>query len=133
MKTIVSIHIRDLALKAVIGTEERERKNAQELVLNIFFEYDASLAVQTDALGHAVDYQALVQKIKGKIEQSKYFLIERLGQDVLELMMADARILSAKVIIDKPQALAEARSVAVQMSINREGSSKAAISTTRCY
>jgi FolB domain-containing protein len=133
MRKTATIHIRDMSLKAVIGTDEKERLSPQDLVINISFGYDASLAVGSDALGHAVDYRALEGRIKDYVEGSRFLLLERLAGEVLDIVMADQRIVFGKVTVDKPKALLSALSVAVEVSINREDNARLPPVTTRCY
>ena len=110
------IHIKDLKVRAVIGTLEHERVSPQDLVANIHLEYDASLAAQTDALGHAVDYAAIHDKLLERVATTRFLLLERLAAFMLELIMEDRRIISARVTLEKPAALSGAGAVIVSMS-----------------
>jgi len=49
------------------------------------------------------------------VENSGFFLLERLCRDILTLVLKKERVLWAKVRIDKPNALRYAQSVAVEM------------------
>lgn len=129
--SLVTVHIRDLSLETVIGTEPAERLAPQKIVVNISFDYDGALAAQTDALGHAVDYGALHHKVLTRVPQTQFFLLERLAGFILDLIMEDSRIVSASVRIEKPAVLKNVRSVAVEMASDREGRKPPA--TTRCY
>ncbi|MBF0569618.1 MAG: dihydroneopterin aldolase, partial [Candidatus Omnitrophica bacterium] len=86
-----SIQINDLKLKVIVGTLPHEREVLQEILANISFEYDASLAAETDALGHAVDYAAIYGKIFQKVAGTKFFLLERLAAFILGLIMEETR------------------------------------------
>ncbi len=124
------IHIRDLKILAVIGTQAHERAAPQEILANISFTYNAALAGQSDALGHAVDYAAIHSRIMDKVPQTRFYLLEKLAQFILALIMEDGKINSADVILEKFGALPGAASVAVKMSAERKDHK--IIATTRC-
>lgn len=125
-----SIYIKDLSLRVIIGTQPFERKNSQDIIANIELVYDASLAAQTDALEHAVDYSALYEKILSKTLKSEFFLLEKLAGTILEVLMdADARISSAHVSLEKRNVLKQAKAVIVSLSASRQAEEK----TIRCY
>ena len=124
------IRINDIRLKVLIGTMPHERDVLQELAANISFEYDASLAAQTDALGHAVDYAAVHASVVSRVAPTQFFLLERLAAFILDIIMEDTKILSATVTLEKPAALTGAKSVAVTMSTSRSGGKP--FNTNRC-
>ena len=126
----VVIHTKDLKLRAVIGTEPQERERAQDLLAQISFQYDATLASQSDALGHAVDYAAIHAVLVSKVASTKFFLLERLAAFILDLIMEDSKIISAEVVLEKFGVLPGATSVAVKLSAER--SDQKTLSTTRC-
>jgi len=124
------IHIKDLKVRAVIGTQAHEREVPQDLLVNISFEYNAALPAQTDAMGHAVDYAAIHARIMERVLATKFFLLEKLGAFILEIVMEDVKILSAGVTVEKFGALPGAASVSVRMSADRLDDKR--VSTTRC-
>jgi D-erythro-7,8-dihydroneopterin triphosphate epimerase len=125
-----AIHIKDLKIRAIIGTREDERTGLQDLLLNISFTYDAALAAQSDALGHAVDYTAIHAKIVERVAATKFFLLERLAAFILDIIMEDGKIISVEVILEKFGVLPGATSVLVKMSAERSDIKTRL--TTRC-
>ena len=117
----VIIHIKALKVRAIIGTAADGRQAPQDLLLDLFFEYDASLAAQSDALGHAVDYAAIHAKVVERVAVTKFFLLERLAGFILEIIMEDPRIISAQVTLEKSGVLPGGVSVLVKMSVDRPG------------
>lgn len=117
---IATIKIRDLVLNAIIGTQDFERERPQPIVINITMEYDASKAAESDNLNDAVDYQAVTQSVIRLVESSRFFLVEKLAAEVLNAAMADSRVVSASVTIDKPQALPMTKSVSLTLSFRRD-------------
>ncbi len=109
------IRIIDLKARAIIGTHPWERKNKQEIILNITIEYDAAKASKSDKLKDALNYEEVANKALRLIERSSYLLLEKLTARVLDIVMADKRVVSAWVRIDKPQAIAQAKAVSFEL------------------
>jgi FolB domain-containing protein len=119
--TLTSVYIEDLRLRATVGTNDWEREQKQDIIINISFRYDAEEAAQEDAIRAAVDYKAIKMEIITFVENSGFFLLERLCRDILNLILEKDRVLWARVRIDKPNALRYAKSVAVEMERGRSG------------
>lgn len=118
--TAMDVHIENLRLEAVVGTESHERAEPQPIRLNLRFRYDATRAARGDDLAEAVDYADLAERVCGHVASSRCLLLERLAEEVLDLLWADGRIERAEVRIDKPGAIARADSVAVTTRRQRE-------------
>lgn len=116
---LATIKITDLSLRTIIGGIDWERNTPQDVVINIVLDYDATRAVETDAMGEAVDYKRLKRRIIEEVEKSSFHLLEKLTSRVLEIVMEDTRVLSATVRIDKPGALRFAKTVSIEMSDRR--------------
>ena len=112
---MATIRINDLRLRAIIGTHPWERKNKQDLVLNLTIEYDASKASKTDNLKDALDYEAIATKVTKAVERSNCYLLEKLTAKILSMITTDPKVISACVRIDKPHAIGEARSVSFEL------------------
>ncbi len=113
------IKIKDLKLRTILGVEEWERENKQDIIINITFEFDGSKAAESDDLHDTVDYKAMKQKIIKLVENSNYFLVEKLASEVLKICLNSPLVESAIIEIDKPHALRFAESVSVTMSGGR--------------
>lgn len=113
------IYIRDLAMRCIIGIYPDERKEKQDVVFNIVMECDLSKAGRTDQIEDTVNYKSIKKAILKEVESSEYFLVESLAARVASLCLADKRVQSATVTVDKPGALRFARSVAVEITRSR--------------
>ena len=116
---MATIRITDLSLRTIIGTNDWERTNKQDVVINVVFEYDAKKASKSDNIKDAVDYKIVTKKIIKEVETSQYGLLEKLTESVLKIVMEDSKVLSATVQIAKPFALRFAKSVSVELSAKR--------------
>ena len=115
----MTIRIKDLRLRAVIGLNEWEREIEQDLIINIEMEFDGAKAAQTDDIQDTVDYKAMKRRIKEEVEHSQYHLLEALASHILEIVMGEKKVARATVEVDKPHALRFADSVSVRCSAER--------------
>lgn len=113
------IYIRDLALRCIIGLYPEERKNKQDILINIMMETDLRAAGKSDALKDTVDYKAIKLAILDFVENSSFNLIESLAEEIAAICLKDKRVQSATVTLDKPGALRFTRSVAVEITRSR--------------
>jgi dihydroneopterin aldolase/D-erythro-7,8-dihydroneopterin triphosphate epimerase len=113
------IYIRDLSLRCIIGLYPEERKNKQDVIINVTMETDLRAAGKSDALNDTVDYKAIKLAILDFVENSSFKLIESLAEGIAAICLKDERVQSTTVTIDKPGALRFARSVAVEITRKR--------------
>lgn len=116
---MATLHITDLTLYTIIGTNAWERTKKQKVVINISMEYDSSQAVKNDDLKAAVDYKAIAKKIIRAVTASRFLLLESLADSVLTIIMDNKKVKKATVHIDKPKALRFAKSVSAELSARR--------------
>jgi len=114
------IYIRDLALRCITGLYPEERENKQDVVINVVMETDLRAAGKSDDLNDTVDYKTIKLNILDFVENSDYQLIESLAEGIAGICLADSKIQSATVTIDKPGALRFAKSVAVEVTRTRD-------------
>jgi FolB domain-containing protein len=114
-----TIYIRDLLARCVIGIGEDERREKQDIIINIILRADLSKACLTDRFEDTVDYRAVKKKVFAMVESSSFYLIEALAQRIAEICMEPAGVTSVTVQVDKPSALRFARSVGVEIRRER--------------
>ena len=109
------IHIRDLNLRCVVGLYPEERREKQDITINVVLYADLRKPGQTDRIEDTVDYKGVKKRIVSLVESSSSYLVEHLAQRVADLCLEDERVAAVRVTIDKPGALRFARSVAVEI------------------
>ena len=109
------IHIRDLDISCIIGTNAWERENKQPVIINVEMFCDLTKPGRTDQLEDTVDYKALKDRIIEEADASKYYLIERLADHVAAIVLGHPMVREVSVTVDKPGALTGTRSVAVEI------------------
>ncbi|HNR32128.1 MAG TPA: dihydroneopterin aldolase [Candidatus Hydrogenedentes bacterium] len=113
------IHIRDLLTRCIVGIYPEERREKQDIVINITLYADLSRAGQTDRIEDTVDYKAVKKQVLALVEKSSFLLIERLAEAIAEICLAAPGVVRAAITVDKPGALRFARSVAVEIVRDR--------------
>ncbi len=116
---MITIRIKDLRLRTYVGFNDEEQKKRQDVVINVTFRYLADEAAQSDDVRFAVNYRTITKEIIERVEGGRFLLLERLAVEVLDLVMADERILEAEVEVDKPHALRFSDSVSAAVSARR--------------
>ena len=113
------IIIRDLAVSCIIGINDEERTVKQDVIINVVIGADLSTPGRTDAFSDTVDYRAIKRRIFKMAAASSCNLIEALAEKTADICLEDDRVLSVSVTVDKPGALSNARSVAVELMRKR--------------
>jgi len=113
------IHIKDLLLRGIVGINDEERRNRQDILINITLDADTRPAGRSDAIEDAVNYRTITKRVIRMVEASRFYLVERLAAEVAAICMADPRVEVARVLLEKPGALRFARSVGVEIVRSR--------------
>lgn len=116
---MTTIRIADLTLKTIIGTNPWERTTRQKVVINATLKYNASQAIAADNIKEAVDYKTITKKIIARVKASRFFLLERLANEIIKIIMETKTVQKATVRVDKPLALRYAKSVSAEVSAKR--------------
>jgi FolB domain-containing protein len=115
------IFIRDLALRCIIGVQDFERKEKQDVLINLELEADLSTPGASDDIGDTVDYKTLKKRIIALVEDSRFKLVEALAEAIARTALEDPKVERVKVLVEKPGALRFARSVGVEVERVRNG------------
>jgi FolB domain-containing protein len=110
------ILIEDLAVRCIIGVNADERREKQDVVINVALSADLSKAGRSDDFGDAVDYRSIKKRILSMAESSQFYLVEALAERVAEICLENPLVEQAQVTVEKPSALRFARSVGVEIT-----------------
>ena len=113
------ILIKDLMLRCVIGLGEEERREKQDVLINLILWADLRNAAASDSIKDAVDYSALKKRIITLVEGSQYHLAETLADRIASLCLEEAAVQQVQVTVEKPTALRFAHSVGVEIIRSR--------------
>jgi len=113
------IIISELRARCLLGVSEEERRENQEVVINISLYTDLSKAAKSDRLEDAVDYRAIKKHVLSAVEDSRFQLVEALTERVAAICLEHQGVQRATVRVEKPSALRFARSVAAEVTRER--------------
>ncbi|MBN1441872.1 MAG: dihydroneopterin aldolase [Planctomycetes bacterium] len=113
------IHIRDLRVRCIIGVNDDERREKQDVAVHITLFADLRRAGETDDIEQTVNYRTIKKDVLAMVEASRFYLLERLAERVAEICLGDERVRRARVLVEKPGALRFARTVAIEIDRER--------------
>jgi dihydroneopterin aldolase/D-erythro-7,8-dihydroneopterin triphosphate epimerase len=114
------ILIKDLRLRCIIGIDEFERREKQDVTINVAIWSNLTEAAKTDDIRKTVDYKEITKRIIRLVEGSEFRLVETLAEKVAESCLEHARVQKVRVTVEKPGALRFARSVGVSILRKRD-------------
>ena len=114
------MRIKNLRLRTIIGVNDWERNNLQDVVINVEMEFDGARATETDSISDSVNYRTITKRIIAEVEKSHFHLLDKLASHILHVVLEDEKLRRATVEVDKPHALRFADSVSVSCFTERK-------------
>lgn len=114
------IFIKDLRARGIIGINDWERVQPQDMLISITVFTDTHRVGETDNLQDSVDYRALSKKVQAHAETAARFTVEALANDLAAICLEIPGVLSALVRVEKPGAVRFAASVGVEVERSRD-------------
>ncbi len=114
------IHIKDLLLRTIVGINEEERRDRQDVLINMVLHVDTRPAGESDDIDQAVNYRTLTKRVIQLVETSQFYLVEKLAAEIAASCLDDPRVERVHVTVEKPGALRFARSVGVTIERGRD-------------
>jgi dihydroneopterin aldolase/D-erythro-7,8-dihydroneopterin triphosphate epimerase len=115
------ILITDLLVRGIIGVNDDERTNRQDIVLNLALDVDTRAAGVSDDIADTVNYRTIAKQAIALTEASSFHLVEKLAEEIARLCLAHEGVQRVTVRVDKPGALRFARSVGIEITRDRGG------------
>ena len=114
------IFIKDLMLRGIIGLNDWERKNRQDILINVELFTDIRMAGENDDIDCSVNYRTVTKKIIKYVETEEPLTVETLATDIARLSLEEERVERVRVRVEKPGAVRFASSVGVDILRSRE-------------
>ncbi len=109
------IIITDLCTRCFIGVNEEERREKQDVTVNLSIFGDWGKSGQTDRFEDAIDYRDVKKRVLDLVERSNFYLLEALTEAIANVCLSTPGVTKVQVRADKPSALRFARSVGVEI------------------
>jgi 7,8-dihydroneopterin aldolase/epimerase/oxygenase len=107
------IFLGGLEIETIIGIYDWERKKKQTIVLDIEMAFDITKAAQTDDIAHTLDYKAVSERVVSFVENSEFFLVEKLIEELATLLRSEFSIPWIKIVLNKRGAITRAKDVGI--------------------
>jgi dihydroneopterin aldolase/D-erythro-7,8-dihydroneopterin triphosphate epimerase len=107
------IQVKDLLLRTIIGINEEERRNRQDVLINLTLFADTRAAGVSDDIADAVNYKTITKRIIKLVEESRFFLVEKMVDEIANSCLENPQVERVRVSVEKPGALRFARSVGI--------------------
>ncbi len=111
--------VRDLEVMASIGVFEVEHRYEQRIVVNLDVRVRDDYDGVSERIGDVVDYAGLVDAVERVVASRHFKLVETLAERIAEDALADARVLSITVRIEKPDILPSCKAVGIEIERSR--------------
>jgi dihydroneopterin aldolase len=113
------VFVRDLDLMALIGIYEHEKRDPQRIIVNIDLSVKEGEGPKDDDISHVVSYEVVVKKVEAIIAEGHTNLVETLCEKIAAACLRDKRVVAARVRVEKPDIIKNARSVGVEIERQR--------------
>ena len=95
------ITIHELEIRMRVGTNDAERNWPQRLLATIELEGDMSMAMKTDALQYAIDYEKVVNSIREWGQDKQWKLLETMASDIADFILIKFQPCAVSVLLKK--------------------------------
>lgn len=99
------VYIRDLRIDTIIGIFDWEREVKQTVSLDLEMAADIRRAAATDDIQYALNYKAVSKRIITHVENSSCLLVERLAEEVTDIVLNEFNVPWVRLRLSKPGAL----------------------------
>jgi dihydroneopterin aldolase len=115
------VFVHDLEVVASIGVYEHEKRYEQRVLISadlwVRDDYDG----RSDRLADVLDYGKVVDDIVVLVQREHVNLIETLAERIARQCLADDRVETVRVRIEKPDVARSFKSVGIEIERGREG------------
>ena len=107
------VYIRELEIRTIIGIYDWEREQQQIVSLDLEMGSDIAKAAASDTIDNALDYKAVAKRLINFIENSEFYLVETMAEQVTEIVLKEFNVPWVKLRLGKPGAVTGSKDVGV--------------------
>ena len=109
------ILINDISARGIIGVNADERKQPQEIIINVILYTDTMKAGLSDDISDTVSYSTMAKKIRTCAETVQRFTVEALAEDIARLCLEESGVKKVQIRVEKTRAVRFVSSVGVEI------------------
>ena len=113
------VFVRDLEVKALLGIYPNERTAPQRVIVNLDLAVREGDGAFDDDIKNVVSYEIVVRKVEEIVARGHIGLAETFAERIASACLTDKRVVSVKVRVEKPDVIAKARSVGIDIERSR--------------
>jgi dihydroneopterin aldolase len=119
------VFVRGLVVQAEIGVHAHEQGRRQPLVIDVELDLEpgprvASAGAEWGRIADTVDYQLVVRRARALASAGHIKLVETFAWRLAQACLEERRVVSVRVRVEKPEALApDAAAAGVEISLRR--------------
>ena len=114
------VFVKDLRVDALLGIYPEEKTKSQKIIVNIDLSVKEGDDPLSDDIRNVVSYEIVVRKVEEIVAAGHVGLAETLAELIAAACLRDGRVMAARVRIEKPDAIPNARSVGVEIERLRD-------------
>ncbi len=107
------IFLRGLQIETIIGIYDWERETKQTVVLDIEMSTSIKKAAKSDSIDDALDYKAVSKRIISFVEESNFFLVESLSEEIAGIILSEFSVPWLRLTLNKKGAIRGASDVGI--------------------
>ena len=107
------IFLGGLQIETIIGIYDWERETKQTVILDIEMAFDIQKAAETDDIQYTLNYKTLSKRIISFVEDSKFFLVEKLISEIADIILHEFNVPWVKITLNKKGAIRGASDVGI--------------------
>lgn len=107
------IFIRELEIETVIGIYDWERKIKQKVCIDLEMGADIAASANSDRIEDTLNYKEVGKRIISFVEDSSFELVEKLAEEIAQIVRDEFKVPWLRLILNKPGALRGSKSVGV--------------------
>ncbi len=114
------VFIQNLHATVILGIHDWERVTLREIIINATMFTDTRSAALSDDISDCVNYSDMAKKLRAHAESAARMTVEALANDLAEICLQEPRVAKVIMRVDKPGAVPEADSVAVEVEREKQ-------------
>jgi dihydroneopterin aldolase len=96
------IFLQEVKIQTILGVPEWERMQPQTVVLDIELAMPHSRSCQSDAIEDTIDYGRIVTRMRERLAEKSFRLVEALAEDLAQMIMGEFGTPWIKIRVAKP-------------------------------
>jgi dihydroneopterin aldolase len=113
------IKIKNFRLSTILGIYDWEQDFDREVIINAEIHTNYDKARYSNSINDTIDYDNIIKQIKQLLASKKFQLIEKMAQEILDLIMKDVRIEKCTLEVDKVKVVDEVDSFSISLTQER--------------